>query len=356
MKTLSRYLCKEFFKLLGLCLVTFVMIYHAVKFIGGVDNFLEAKVSLSRMVIFHLYETPFIVMQMLPPSTLLAVIILFSLMTKHNEIIALKCAGMNQWHLSKPMVVLGILLSVGLFFFSEIVVPLTSSKSKRIRRVEVDKMDPHDFSWSNVWLKGAKCIYRIRRYDSKNKVMKNLSLYFLDSSFGLVKRIDALRGIWKDGRWELREGMILEAEKEDQYRFERFERMVLKLPETPDMFIREEKKPEEMGYWQLKRFAQDLSREGYDATPYFVDLHIKLSFPFIVLCMVLIGIPIGQWKVKGGTPVSVTMGVILCFVYLLALGFSRSLALTEILPPLLAAWLANILFFFLGVYFMLHEH
>jgi lipopolysaccharide export system permease protein len=295
-------------------------------------------------------------MQMLPPSALLAVIILFSLMKKRNEIVALKCAGMNQWQVSKPIILTALLLSIFLFFFSELVVPVTSSKSERIYRIEVDKVDPHDFSWSNVWFKGAKCIYRIRRYDSKNKIMKNLSLYFLDSSFRLRKRIDARRGIWKGGQWEIRDGIILTAEEGDDYSLEKFDRIVLDLPETPEMFTREEKKPEEMGYWQLKRFAEDLSREGYDATPYFVDLHIKLSFPFIVLSMVLIGIPIGLRKIKGGTPMTVTMGVLFCFLYLLALGFSRSLALAGVFPPLLAAWLANILFFFLGVYFMLHEH
>ena len=109
---LPRYLCKEFFKLLTLCLLIFVMMYHAISFIGGVDNYLDAEVSLNRMLILHLYETPFVIMQMLPPSSLLAVIILFSIMNKRNEIIALKCAGMNQGQLSNPIIITALLLSI----------------------------------------------------------------------------------------------------------------------------------------------------------------------------------------------------------------------------------------------------
>ena len=356
MNVLDKYFCREFFKLLTLCLLVFVMIYHVISFVGGVDNFLESNVSMGRMFIYHLYETPFIVMQMLPPSSLIAVIIMFTLMKKNNEIIALKCAGLNLWRVSRPIIITALFLSIALFLFAEVIVPITSSKSRRIYRVEVDKKVPQYLSSrSHIWFKGADCIYWIGRFDNAKKVMENFTLYFFDPSFRLAKRIDGRQGIWKDGKWEIRDGIVLKAGASGDYSLNRFNRIDLTLPETPEVFIREEKKPEEMSYWQLKRFAQTLRTEGYDATRYFVDLNVKLSFPFIVLAMVLIGIPVGLWPVKGGTPMTVTLGVLLCFLYLLILGFSRSLALADVFPPILAAWLANILFFFLGIYFMLHE-
>jgi lipopolysaccharide export system permease protein len=353
MTVLAKYFYKEFFKLLVLCLLVFVMIYHIISFVGGVDNFLESGVPMRRMLVYHLYLTPFIIMQMLPPATLIAVIIMFSLMKKNNEIVALKCAGMNLWQFSKPVIMASLFLSVALFFFSEIVVPGTSSKSREIFRVEVNKSDPqYLYGRRHIWFKGTNSIYWIGRFDKAQKILENFTLYFFDPSFRLIKRIDAHQGIWKEGKWEIKKGIVIKAEADGEYSFKRFDQLDLTLPETPDMFIREEKKPEEMSYWQLKRFAQTLSMEGYDATRYFVDLHVKLSFPFILLTMVLIGIPIALWREDVGTPLSVSLGLLFCFIYLLALGFSRSLGFADILPPILAAWLANGLFCFLGIYFM----
>ena len=98
MSILAKYLCWEFFKLLTLCLFVFLMIFHIVIFVGGIDNFIEAGVPLTRMAVYHLYETPYIIVQMLPPAVLIAVIIQFGIMRKNNEIVALMGSGISVWH------------------------------------------------------------------------------------------------------------------------------------------------------------------------------------------------------------------------------------------------------------------
>jgi lipopolysaccharide export system permease protein len=331
------------------------MIFHIVIFVGGIDNFIDAGVPLTRMAVYHLYETPYIIVQMLPPAVLIAVIIQFGIMRKNNEIVALMGSGISVWQISRPVVITALFLSFGLFLFSEVVVPYTSSKSKAIWRFEVDKIDLLQLHGrKHIWHKGADCIYWIWRFNDKTNTMDYVTLYFFDPSFKMLKRIDGRQGVWKDGKWEITEGIILEAAGPHDYSLRRFDRIDLNLPETPDTFVREERQPEEMGYWELKRFAAILKKEGYDATRYFVDLNIKASFPFVVLAMALTGIPIALRLKRGGAPLGISIGLMLCFIYLLVLGLSRSLAFADIMPPPLAAWLPNALFFFLGVYLMQH--
>jgi lipopolysaccharide export system permease protein len=83
-------------------------------------------------------------------------------------------------------------------------------------------------------------------------------------------------------------------------------------------------------------------------------MNIKLAFPFISLILLTIGIPLALAVKKGGTPLSVSVGMAVCFLYVLILGLARSLGLAGILPPLFSAWLANLLFLFLGIYMMIH--
>jgi lipopolysaccharide export system permease protein len=107
-----------------------------------------------------------------------------------------------------------------------------------------------------------------------------------------------------------------------------------------------------MSYWQLKRYAKRAVKEGYDDTRHRVDLHSKIAFPFVMFIMSLMGIPLAMRFEKGGTPLEVAAGMALCFIYVVISGLSRSLGYAAILPPVLSAWLANCIFFFLAIYLM----
>jgi lipopolysaccharide export system permease protein len=82
-------------------------------------------------------------------------------------------------------------------------------------------------------------------------------------------------------------------------------------------------------------------------------MNIKIAFPVINFLMILLGFPIALGLSKGGTPLAITIGIGTCFLYLVAFGFSRSLGLSGMLPPIASAWLANVLFFFVGAYLMI---
>lgn len=351
MNTLSRYLVKGFCKLLVVCLIIFVFIYLIVYFSGRVDDFIAAHVPANRTLTYFCYAVPYIMVQMLPPAALIAVIVMFSAMKKNNEIIALKASGLNVLRLSFPLLGASLLFAGGLFLFSEIVVPYTSSKSNEIWRVEVRKRNPGSFYGRNhIWYKGEDHIYWIRSFDSRRLIMLSPTFYFFDSSFHLIKRIDARSAAWKNGEWVAEKVIVQKANREGGFDLMKFSELHLKIPEKPDTFMQEEKNPEEMGYWQLERFAKAVSSEGYDAAEYLVDLDIKISFPFIIPIMMFIGIPVALWQKRGGTPAAIALGMLLCFAYLLILGISRSLGFAHILPPLLSAWIANGIFFLIGIY------
>jgi len=355
MGVFAKYLVKELFKLLIICELIFISIYLMIDFTGGIDDFVKANASTGVMISYYIYKIPAIAVQMLPAATLTAIIIVFCTMKRNNEIIALRACGINIWRISQPVIITAFFLSIVLFLFSEIIVPYSSAKSNEIWRVSVKKQDPGGFKGQNhIWLRGKSCIYWIKRFDGQKMIMIEPTFYFFDPSFHVIKRIDARFGVWKEGWWRIKEGIVQDREKSgDYYSLSRFKELDLRLPEKPGDFVREEREPEEMGYHQLNRFTERLTMEGYDATEYVVGLNIKIAFPFIVLIMALIGIPVALWKKGMGTPLAVSIGIVLCFFYLLILGVSRSLGLAGVLPPILSAWLANSIFLFLGLYQMM---
>jgi lipopolysaccharide export system permease protein len=130
--------------------------------------------------------------------------------------------------------------------------------------------------------------------------------------------------------------------------------MTLDIPEKPETFVRGFQSPEEMNYWQLKRYAQRVRLEGYDNTRYLVDMYLRTAFPLVILIMTLIGMPLALEIEKGGTALAISLGIAVCFLYVVVMGVSRSLGLSGVLPPVLSAWLANMIFSLVGIYAIQH--
>jgi lipopolysaccharide export system permease protein len=355
MLVLDKYLVKEFFRLLLVCLTVFVFLYLMIDFVGGIDNFMEANAPSGAMFAYYAYKVPAAVSHMLPPATLTAVIIMFSVLKKNRELIALKACGVSLWKVFRPIMVTSLFLSLGLFLLLEIAVPYASSRGNAIWRTEVRKQKP-GFSAGryDIFYRGSKCMYWIREFDSTKQMMIEPSIYFLDDAFRLTRRITARTALWDNGVWRMMDGIVQDLGNEQSHGVKSFHQLELRLPEGPDDFRRDDIEPEEMSYRQLKRFARKLRGEGYDATRYFVETNIKLAFPFILMIMAALGIPVALWREKMGAPLCVSIGIGLCFMYMLVLGYSRALGNAGILPPVLSAWLANGCFFFLCIYWMNH--
>lgn len=117
MNVLSKYVIKEFFKLLIICQGIFTALYLMIDFTGGIDDFIKADAPKTLMIAYYGYKIPAIAVQMLPVATLTSVIILFSLMKKQNEIVALQASGANVWKISQPIIVTAFFLSLSLFLF-----------------------------------------------------------------------------------------------------------------------------------------------------------------------------------------------------------------------------------------------
>ncbi len=351
MRVFSRYLLKEFAWFLAVFTGAFTVIFLMVDFVQKVDNFLESSAPPWSMAVYFGFKIPYIIVQMVPVATLLAAIVMFSIMARHNEITAMRSCGMSAVQIARPVVYGAVAVTVLLFAMLETVVPLCSTKSNGVWDLYVMRRgQPRTHGQYNVWYKGSDAIYRIGRIDSGAGEMRDCSFYFFDDDFHLLKRIDAPRVYWKDGKWIARSALMLKESQRGGYSLEQVKSGALEIPEKPEDFINEPRKPEEMNYRELKKYAAKIRAEGYDPTAYVVDMHIKLAFPFIVVVLAAMGLPIVLTVGKHRTPLAVCAGIGLCFLYLVILGLFRSMGLSGMLPPVVSAWTANALFLLGSLY------
>ena len=350
MSIISRYLTREIFKYFSIILVTVICIFLAVDFFEKIDNFIEAGLPFSRSIRFFQFRIPFIIAQITPVCILLAVIIVFGLMNKNNEIIALKSSGISIYLFLKPVLSIGLLFGIFLFFLSETIVPITINKANTIWLKEVKKKSAVITREKNIWIKGNRSILHIKYYNPSNKTVSGVTLYYFDKDFDLIRRVDAKNGFYKNEEWVFHELMEQIRDKETgNYQTVLHEQKIEKLDFLPDDLKRVIKKSEEMNFKELYLYIKNIESEGYDATIYRVDLNAKIAFPFvcIIMCLLAAGITI---KINKGRTlsISITYGIGIIFLYWILYSFCLSLGYGGILPPLIASWMANLIFLCFG--------
>jgi lipopolysaccharide export system permease protein len=354
MKIIAKYFFQEYITFFVLCLMIFISIFLVIDFLQRIDNFIEAQVPSGMIFFYFIYKVPHITVQMIPVGSLIAVIIMLSLMQKRNEITALKACGLDILRLSSTIMIIGLAIGIVSFLLGEVLVPYTSSKSNEIWNLEVEKYNPaHFYGNDQIWYKSHNAIYWIKYFDSHKNILENPVFFFFDDDFHLTKRIDGQRALWQNGMWKIEHGIIQTKADKKSYQLSKFNVLFLKIPETPETFKKGIKRPEDMSYQQLKSFARSIGQEGYDNTRYIVDMNMKFSTPLTSLILILIGIPIALGSKKGGIPLAVSMGVGICFVFFVSLGLSRSLGLSGALPPVLSAWVAHMIFLSFGLFLMM---
>ena len=345
MSTIDRYLTREIIKHFAIVLVAAVGIYLSVDFFENVDKFINAGVPVSRILLFFQLKLPLIIAQITPVVILLAVLITFGLMNKNNEIIALKSGGMSVYHFLRPILFLGLLTTVSLFFLSEIVVPITISKANEIWRREVKKYTITS-TQKNIWFKGRHSISHISYFNPKDQTLSGITLNYFDQAFRLTRRVDAAKGRYEQGQWVFYDTMeqVLN-EQTGSYDVEFQNQMVGDLDFLPEDLQRVVKKSEEMSFQELYRYVQDVEAEGYDATPYRVDFHGKFALPFacLILCIIATSITLRK-HTKGSLSIAIIYGMVVVFVYWISQSFCLSLGHGGVLSPIIAAWTANFIF------------
>jgi len=347
MSIIHKYISGLFLKYFGIVLGVVIVIYLSIDFFGRIDKFLEAELAPSLVAAFFLYKIPLIVSQITPIAVLLGVLSAFGLMAKNNEITALKSGGVSLHYLLLPVAVIGISLTILLFVFSEVVVPISVVKANRIEEMK-SRAKMTTSREKNIWIRGNQSITHITYYNPAYLMISGISIAYFNKAFSLTQRINARSGKYIDGNWVFFDCMIqkhLDSSQQDQEVLFHDEK-ICQIDLQPEDLVRVAKESEEMPFLDLYHYIQKVENEGYDASKYRVDFYAKTAFPFICFIISMFGAGLAlRGSTKEGMVISFAYGILTVFVYWSFYSFCLSLGYGNVLPPILAAWIANLIFF-----------
>ncbi|MBW2182997.1 MAG: LPS export ABC transporter permease LptG [Deltaproteobacteria bacterium] len=356
MTIITRYIVREFLKIFFLCLGACVGLFFVIDLsVQYLDNFSKYNPPFLLTMLFCLYKIPQMFYWVCPMAMLLAIFLTLALLTKNNEIIAMKAGGISAYTIITPLLIISSCLVLVSFCNQELILPYASQKVEYIENVRIKRKRGKNLLKQNrFWYRSEDIVCNIELFEHASNTLHGVTIYFFDQHFKLKQRLDATRGKWVDNKWHFYDLVIRTFNPDGSMAVENTQEKIIPLKETPDDFKVARREPEEMSYAELKDYINKIERAGYQIPEYIPSLYAKLSFPFICLIMPILAIPfalrIGR---GGGIALGIGMSVMMGFIYFVFFNFSLSLGTGGILPPLFSAWVANILFGSLGIYLFL---
>jgi lipopolysaccharide export system permease protein len=348
MPALFRWL---FFGFLGRIAATLVALIAIFLIAEAFDKarYLGHGIDGSMLVEYLILKIPFMISQFMPVIVLLAASILLVDLSRHQELVAMRAAGLGVNKVLVPLLAAAGMVAVFTFAVSDGIAPETNQRLDKIERVNIHHLA--DTAQGTQWLKDGQRFFRLQPLGNH---MFQFIMLKTDTQGHWLERVQADRAYYQDGTWQLDNVYISHPAGDN-----------LNLSQEPHMSVTssvgpgtaDPPEPRHMGFLELMRYAHNLQRAGLDASGYRFTLNSKLTVPISCLIMVLLAVALCMHM--GGRLGTASWGILAALI--LGLGSyvmgtaTQLLTLSHYLPADFSAWLPNLLTLGFAGFLLLHR-
>jgi LPS export ABC transporter permease LptG/LPS export ABC transporter permease LptF len=351
---LDGYIGKMYLRVFLLTFVALVGIFQISTFIDLSDKLFKGTTTADMLLRYMWYRTPQFIYWCIPLSVLIGGLVTVGILTRTSELVVMRACGISLYRAAAPLLVFAVAAGGVLFLFEERVLAHSNRQAEELRHVirggsprTIDILDRR-------WILGRRGeVYNYVFFDPKRSELTGFSVFRFAPRAGRLQSRAFYRTVSFAGQatgfeqtvlWQARDGWVREFDRQEAQRAYRPVDRADLLVEPPQYFMSEQTAAERMTYAQLKRYIVELRASGVNVTEHEVELHRKVSFPWVTLIMTLIAVPFAVTTGRRGAMYGIGLGIVLALVYWVAMSVFGAIGASGVVPPLLAAWAPNILF------------
>ncbi|MBW4759560.1 LptF/LptG family permease [Prevotella denticola] len=302
-----------------------------------------------RAIVFDYYANfiPYYSNLFSPLFVFIAVIFFTSKLAGNSEIIAMLAAGVSIRRLMRPYMISCVLIAGLTFYLNSFVIPHGTVIRQNFESLY--RNSKKNTSAENVQLYVAKnTTAYIQHYDNQYKRGYGFSLVKIKDK-KIVSHMTAMeiqydtvadtKFHWRLSNWKMR---TLKGLKEHIQSGASKDTVLLMEP-TDLVYSKGQQEtftsPELLDY-----ISKQTSRGSGNVVQYEVEFHKRIAMSFSSFILTIIGLSLSSRKRKGGMGLYLGIGLALSFSYIMLQTVSSTFAIQADTPPLLAAWIPNIIF------------
>jgi lipopolysaccharide export system permease protein len=356
MKKLDWYILKKFLTTFFFAIFLFAVIAVVVDVSEKTDDFVRSQLGFRRIVIdYYAGFIPHIIALLFPLFVFIAVIFFTSKMAGNSEIIAILASGTGYSRWLRPYWIGGILMAILLWFANQYIVPKANVLRGNFEAKYIDANSSYNalLSQSNhIYLRIDSFTYAgIHYYDTLNKRGGPVFLYTVKDNI-VTENLRAESIIWDTAskKWKLdvlldrklkpmQEVVLQEATRLMNFNFK------------PSDLNRDKYTKDKLTTPELTRFiALEELRGSEGLNSLKVERYRRDATCVTVILLTLIGAIVAGRKVRGGSGVHLAVGFVTAALFIITDRFSTIFSTKGNLPPLMAAWIPNMIFLLVVVY------
>ena len=302
-----------------------------------------------RAIIFDYYANfiPYYSNLFSPLFVFIAVIFFTSKLAGNSEIIAMLAAGVSIKRLMRPYMLSCVVIAGLTFYLNSFVIPHGTVIRQNFETLY--RNSKKNTSAEDIQLFVAKnTTAYIQNYDDQYKRGYGFSLVKIKNK-KIVSHLTAMeiqydtiadsKYHWKLSNWKIR---TLKGLKEHIQSGATKDTVLLMEP-TDLVYSKGQQEtftsPELLDY-----ISKQTSRGSGNVVQYEVEFHKRIAMSFSSFILTIIGLALSSRKRKGGMGLSLGIGLALSFSYIMLQTVSATFAIQDNTPPMLAAWIPNIIF------------
>ncbi|MBK6544884.1 MAG: LptF/LptG family permease [Saprospiraceae bacterium] len=355
-KILDRYIIGKYVRTFFFIMFLFSLISVVFDLSERIDKFISKGLSFWEVFsMYYINFLPWINSLLFPLYALITVIFFTSRMAGQTEIIPIFSSGVSFKRILKPFLMAGLLFTALHLVGNHIFVPksnkiLRDFDNKYIRPGNIKARDRnvHLFVAPNV---GAY----LRYYQSSD----SSGIDFQMEKFEGEKIVQILRARtvkWKQepNIWTLKDIEIRSfSDSTESILIQNGEQLDTAINMNPKDFVFISNQKDMMTTTELSYFIDREREKGSGLSKlYEVERQRRTADPFTTLILTFIGACIASRKVRGGMGLHLAAGVILGVIYIFLSKMSLTFANNDLMPPVFAIWLPNLVFLVIGGYFL----
>jgi lipopolysaccharide export system permease protein len=349
MKKIDWYIIKKFLFTFFFCLVLFTAIAIAVDSSEHTEDFVKSGLSSGQIISnYYIGFVPYIWGLLFPLFVFIAVIFFTSRMAVKSEVIAILASGTSYNRFLRPYFIGGVLLGGLLLLANRYIIPKGNEIRGNFSAKYMDQFDPYkNRDYSNTFYRrsDSNSYVGIRYYDSIQKTAGGFFLHRIkDDRMVYNLRAETMRWDTIKKTWLLA-NVVERNVRPDGETMQTYDTLKMDLSIRPADLRKDYYLKDKLTTPQLKEFIRLEELRGTEGLNTLkVERYRRSATPFTVLLLTLIGAVIAGRKTRGGSGLHLALGFIIASVFILTDKFSTTFSVKGNLPPLLAAWLPNIMF------------
>ncbi|MBQ0072833.1 MAG: LptF/LptG family permease [Prevotella sp.] len=351
---LDRYIIGKFIGTYFFAILLIISIAIVFDFNEHLSKFTQYHAPWKAIVFdYYLNFVPYFANLFSPLFVFIAVIFFTSKMAGNSEIISILAAGVSFKRMMRPYMISCIIISALSYTLSAYVIPHGTVVRQNFESLYKNKKK--DTAAENVQLQVDKgVIAYIQHYDNNikrgygfclDKFENKKLISHMTASDIQYDTISDTKYHWKVQNWKIRE---VRGMKEKITSGVQMDTLIMM---EPIDLVYSRGQQETFTSPELREYiSKQIDRGSSNVVQYEVEYHKRIASSFAAFILTIIGASLSSRKRKGGMGMYLAIGLALSFLFILLQTISATFAINAGTPPIVAAWMPNILFAFVAYF------